>query len=253
MTYLFMIVRCLIIGLSLTLCHYANGAETVLSVSTEMDSKTQQSTVMYKNAISLVQQSNIPYILNTAPWNRIYKKALTTPNIFVFPIIKTDERASSFHWFCPISPPEQIYFFKLSSRDKLHLDSLQQAKKYVIGALNDGMVTSHLKSRGFSEQNQLDLAVYEATNLQKLLHGRVDFIAMSQSHLVSLMLQKTVPLSMISKELVVLDYGQYTVCAAINKNSDAKIITALQQSFKVMKKTLPMSTHHQQPIQWCSH
>ena len=110
-----------------------------------------------------------------------------------------------------------------------------------------------MEKLGFSQKEQLDITVYSATNLQKLLHGRVDFIALSQPHLISLMLQKSLPLNMISKVLVVLDYGQFTVCAAINKNSDTGIITALKKSFRVLKNTLQTSPQHQYSIPWDSH
>ncbi len=124
---------------------------------------------------STLQQGNIPYTLNIYPWARAYKNALEQPNVLIYSILRSPEREKLFHWICPLNTI-QYYFFKLSARADIQVNSIDDIKKYTLGLIRDSYMHSYLKNNGFVEGEHLQITGNNQTNINLLLAKRVDII-----------------------------------------------------------------------------
>ncbi len=103
------------------------------------------------------------------PWARGYTFLQTKPNTALFTIIRSPEREKLFKWVGPLAEKKIGLFARRDST--IRLESLGQARKYVIGVQLDGAGMHHLKAEGFEK---LDASIRPVGNLKKLLSGRND-------------------------------------------------------------------------------
>lgn len=220
------------IGLILMSCNAFSRSDDLITVYTEMDLISQKEHPMLKNGLAIIKQSTIDYRVKSMPWNRAFKLAKANRNAVVFPIYKTPSRANSFHWLCPITPSRDMYLFRLSNRQDLHIDSLGDIKEKVVGVVKDSMlhqyITNHTKHNNFS----LDSTVYDATNIHKLLKGRLDYIAQSQEQLIDYFTQHNLPHSLVTRELLIYDNKLFPMCLGINKKTSQSAVKQLRQAYQ---------------------
>ncbi|WP_243020381.1 substrate-binding periplasmic protein [Simplicispira sedimenti] len=112
------------------------------------------------------------------PWARAYETARTTPGVLIYSIGRTPERDKSFKWVGVIAPT--VYY--LYGRPGYHyrVDSLEAAKNYQIGTVNEDVGEQFLVKRGFEKGKHLQSSVKYEHNYQKLKAGRVDLWIMSE-------------------------------------------------------------------------
>lgn len=124
---------------------------------------------------STLQHANVPYTLNIYPWARAYKNALEQPNVLIYSILRSPEREKLFHWVCPLNTI-QYYFFKLSARADIQVNSIDDIKKYTLGLIRDSYMHNYLKTNGFVEGEHLQITGNNQANIKLLLAKRVDII-----------------------------------------------------------------------------
>jgi len=62
----------------------------------------------------VLNHAELSYRIDVFPWARSYKLAQGQPNTLIYSIFKTAEREPYFHWFCPLLPNLDMFFFALS-------------------------------------------------------------------------------------------------------------------------------------------
>ena len=118
----------------------------------------------------ILRRLNLPTNIQVLTWARGYQLALSQPNVVLFSTARTKEREDLFHWVGPIYKVR----FGFYARKGLgpYLTSLADAKKVgAIATYKDDVREQLLKSQGFTN---LDSSKSPASNLKKLLAGRVD-------------------------------------------------------------------------------
>ena len=118
----------------------------------------------------ILRRLNLPTNIQVLTWARGYQLALSQPNVVLFSTARTKEREDLFHWVGPIYKVS----FGFYARKGLgpYLTSLADAKKVgAIATYKDDVREQLLKSQGFTN---LDSSKSPASNLKKLLAGRVD-------------------------------------------------------------------------------
>ena len=103
------------------------------------------------------------------PWARGYKYLETRINTALFSTTRTKAREHLFKWVGPLAE-KKIGLFAKRGRN-ITLNTLEDAKKYLIGVQRGGNGMPYLAERGFKK---FDSSTTPAANLRKLLAGRND-------------------------------------------------------------------------------
>jgi len=124
-------------------------------------------------AVELVRQIrkrlNIDEKIQVYPWARGYKLLETQPGTVLFSVTRTELREKLFKWVGPLAEKKIGLFARKDS--SIVVNTLEEAKKYLIGVQREGVGMQHLRAEGFTK---FDAATKPEANLKKLLNGRND-------------------------------------------------------------------------------
>lgn len=137
---------------------------------------------------TLVKRVGVKAKIELYPWARAYDIVLREKNTTIYTITRSKERESLFKWVGPIAA-RTIYLYKLKNRTDIKVNSMEDAKKYVIGAsINDAFGQSLLKM-GFENGKNIEFVPSEKHHIRKLFAGRVDLsgnVELAMAHLIKL-------------------------------------------------------------------
>ncbi|CAH0129178.1 polar amino acid transport system substrate-binding protein [Pseudomonas sp. PvR086] len=120
----------------------------------------------------MFKRADIPYSLTLRfPWERIYKLALEKPGYGVFVMARLPDRENLFKWVGPIGPDDWIMLAKADS--KITLESLDEARKYTIGAYKGDAIAETLAKQGLKPI----VVLRDQDNAKKLANGQIDLWA----------------------------------------------------------------------------
>ena len=157
------------------------------------------------------------------PWARAYGTALRSPNVLIYSISRTPDREHLFKWVGVIAPTD-FFLYAVPGKD-LGITTLDEAKPYQIGTVNEDVGEQFLIKHGFTKGTNLQsIASYEA-NYQKLQRGRVDLWIMAELSAVHLARQAGHdPAKTLTKVLHIPEMsGPGTYMAFGNKTPDATV------------------------------
>lgn len=123
----------------------------------------------------VVENAGFTGEIKAYPWARAYKMATKEPNTLIYSIVRNKEREHTFKWIGTVAPYD-VYFWKLKKRKDINIKNIEDAKKYVCGAMLNGSKANHLIKHGFVEGKNLDQGNSDLDNFRKLYAGRVDLI-----------------------------------------------------------------------------
>lgn len=190
------------------------------------------STVQVK---ALMDATGISYDLQLVSWYRAYHLTLKTPNTLLYTILRTPEREDLFHWYCPISTPQQISLFRLTAGKVITLNKLEDAKSLILGVIRGDYPSEYLFSQGFEENKNLIFSTNEEANVRLLLSGRLDLLVQAEPALHSRLEQMGLPADTVTKTLNNINGDSLEACLVINKESDPKLIALLDSTFSQLK------------------
>lgn len=109
------------------------------------------------------------------PWPRAYKMASNEQNVLIYSISRIPEREKLFKWIGIIAPYE-VYFWKLTNRSDIKVETIEEAKKYLVGGVNSDIKAMYLEKIGFLNGKNLSLVNSDELNLRMLQAKRIDII-----------------------------------------------------------------------------
>ncbi|SED43658.1 MULTISPECIES: substrate-binding periplasmic protein [Pseudomonas] len=120
----------------------------------------------------MFKRADITYSLTLRfPWERIYKLALEKPGYGVFVMARLPDREKLFKWVGPIGPDDWIMLAKADS--KISLETLEDARKYKIGAYKGDAIAETLAKQGLNPI----VVLRDQDNAKKLTSGQIDLWA----------------------------------------------------------------------------
>ncbi|MGE8361806.1 substrate-binding periplasmic protein [Pseudomonas sp.] len=120
----------------------------------------------------MFKRAGVPYSLTLRfPWDRIYNLALEKPDYGVFVTARLPEREQLFKWVGPIGPDDWVLLGKGDS--PITLASLDDAKRYKVGAYKGDAIAEHLEKQGLAPVT----ALRDQENARKLMAGQIDLWA----------------------------------------------------------------------------
>lgn len=185
------------------------------------DGKLQGPSVEVVDAIRA--ELGIAREIKVYPWARAYKLTETEKNTALFSMTRSPTREDQFKWVGPLAEKKIGLFARRDSEIKLN--SLDDARGYLIGVQKGGHGLDYLKERGFTN---FDASTTPMANLKKLLKDRTDFWFASNATVAG----NTRKLGLSSDELkLALAVDNSFMFIAFNKETDDTVIAAWQRAF----------------------
>lgn len=128
--------------------------------------------LMLKKAGSQLTRKDIQLL----PWARAYKKTMENKNTVLFVTTRTKERENLFKWVGPITDTSIVLIAKKG--DDIHINSLEEIKKYKIGVISEDVGEQLLVKDGIKDN--LERVSKTILNIKKLNAGRIDAIAYAE-------------------------------------------------------------------------
>jgi len=178
---------------------------------------------------SLLEHADQNYQLSYQPWKRAYLNAQTKPNALIYPIARASSREDQFHWVGQLIPVT-YYLFRVSDKNHIKVDSLDDAKNWKVGVVNEHIHHQYLKSQGF---NNLQSVNSNYQNIKKALLGRIDLFPMSDGGMMQLCSRDELDCSSF-KPVLKLHAVAKGLYLAASRNTDPSIIHQLKDSYQVL-------------------
>ncbi|WPP01900.1 transporter substrate-binding domain-containing protein [Pseudomonas sp. HR96] len=110
--------------------------------------------------------------IQVMPWARAYDMALHEENVLIYSITRSPEREPLFNWVGLIVSTHTCLYS--SAARPVHLNSLEDARRYQIGTVKDDVGEEYLTARHFTVGENLQSSSKYELNYDKLKGGRVD-------------------------------------------------------------------------------
>ncbi len=162
------------------------------------------------------------------PWARAYNRGLSEPNVLLLTTVRSKEREHLFQWVGPLSSTRMALYARRDS--DISISSLEEARKVgSIGTYRKDIKEQFLKKHGFTN---LDSATDPATNLKKLMAGRIDLWSSYDLEVTEQALKAGVDPSEF-KEVFVLDtIGVYF---AFSRQTPDTLVAQWRSTFEAMQ------------------
>lgn len=124
---------------------------------------------------AMLKQANLRAKIEIQPFARGLKATQTQKNTFMFSMLKTPNRHNEFQWVGQTYKNSAV-LIGLKNRKDIHLLSLDDAKKYVVGTIRGYHSDYYLRNYGFTEQENLSLSVTSKHMWPMLFNNRIDLV-----------------------------------------------------------------------------
>ncbi|SDI37965.1 substrate-binding periplasmic protein [Pseudomonas panipatensis] len=173
----------------------------------------------------MYKRAGINYSLTLRfPWDRIYKLALEKPDYGVFVTARLPDREASFKWVGPIGPDDWVLLARSDS--SITLKSLDEAKRYKVGAYKGDAIADYLTQHGFEPV----VALRDQENAGKLQQGDIDLWASGDP--AGRYLAKQAGVSGLK---TVLRFNSDQLYLALNKETPDEVVQKLQAALDKMR------------------
>lgn len=230
-----MVKHLLLITLILLLSGTATKAAEVTVVTEEgalqFSKNNQVSGVATDLVRAVLDKVDTDYTIDIYPWPRAYAMALTKPNVLIYSMTRTPQRESKFRWVGEIIPINYS-LFRLKSKPQISPQTIEQAKQYSIGVINNGAVHKYFQRQRF-------LHIHPVSNItshvKKFASGRVDLIALNTTRLPHLCKSNIIDCHLIEPVITLpkISTGLYL---AFSHNSDDKLVKQAQLAYTALKQ-----------------
>ena len=174
----------------------------------------------------ICKRANVTYSLTLRfPWERIYKLALEKPGYGVFVMARLPDREKLFKWVGPLGPDDWVMLAKADS--KIVLESLEQARKYKIGAYKGDAIAQTLSKQGMAPI----VVLRDQDNAKKLVNGQIDLWATGDPAGRYLARQEGV-----TGLKTVLRFNSAELYLALNKDVPDEVVARLQAALDQLRK-----------------
>ncbi|VVO65653.1 substrate-binding periplasmic protein [Pseudomonas fluorescens] len=174
----------------------------------------------------MFKRADITYSLTLRfPWERIYKLTLEKPGYGVFVMARLPDREKLFKWVGPIGPDDWIMLAKADS--KITLETLDDARKYKIGAYKGDAIAETLAKQGLNPI----VVLRDQDNAKKLVNGQIDLWATGDPAGRYLARQEGV-----NGLKTVLRFNSAELYLALNKDVPDEMVAKLQAALDQLRK-----------------
>jgi polar amino acid transport system substrate-binding protein len=183
---------------------------------------------------SIFNRLSIDYNVRLYPWARAYQLALTEPNVFIFSLLRTEEREHLFRWVAPLCLIE-FAFYRLKKRPEIQVNSIEDAKKYLVAAKKGQASTEYFLRLGFEPDKNLSVSYNNDNFIKMLAFDRVDLIVLSSRNFQSLIDTKS-PYADKIEPVFPINYLTRKLYLASSIHTSPELIKKLQNAYEELAK-----------------
>lgn len=171
--------------------------------------------------------------LQVLPWQRAMQVAEATPHSVLFSLTRLPEREPLFQWVGPIAQ-RRILLYRLASRNDLSLSQLGDLGSARIGVVRDSAADRQLQAAGLKPGQQLEQGLDDATNVRKLLAGRMEYVALLDWAAAWNLRQLQLPYATLQPALELDATKAYHY--GLRPDADPALVKRLQQALDTLKR-----------------
>ena len=180
----------------------------------------------------VLQQAGLDYHIQFLPWPRALLHVKQAPNTLIYTISRTPEREQQYEWIGPFAR-HQGFFYKLSSRADIRLDSLQEVRKYRVATVRGDAQTDLMLKLDIVDPDRLQLVSDGDTTIRLLLAGRVDLVIANEIGMAWRMKLHGLSGTEVERTVMLVDNGGYYF--ALGKGADPVLVAKLRKAFAEVK------------------
>lgn len=121
----------------------------------------------------LLSKANLDSNIELLPWARSYQISLSRKNTLIFSMLRGKSREDKFVWIGKIFAIDS-YLVALKESNITDVNSIDDAKKYSVGAVRQDLIEDYLRDNDFTENENLYLSSDYKLLWQLLYNGRTD-------------------------------------------------------------------------------
>jgi polar amino acid transport system substrate-binding protein len=167
------------------------------------------------------------------PWARAYEMVLEKENTLIYTITRNSERENLFKWVGPLAS-RAIFLFNQKKRKDIEINSLEDAKKYIIGVTRDDGFSISLMKKGFEIGKNIYPVSKEEQNIEKLFTGRIDLVGNVELYMGYIVKSLGLDFNKLAKVYELPDKNAYYM--ALNKKTSDTIVNKLQHALDEIKQ-----------------
>lgn len=167
------------------------------------------------------------------PWVRAIRTASEANNSILFSLARLPEREAQYLWVGPISE-RRIAIYRLKKRDDIRFTGLENLRGLRVGVVRESASAKSLLARGLTPETGLEWGSDDASNLRKLLAGRMDLMVMLDWAAAWNLRQHNLHFDTLF-EVGVLD-NKLAYWYGLHPNSDPSIAARLQGALDKIKR-----------------
>lgn len=176
-------------------------------------------------------QSNI----KSYPWARTLKLGMRERDVLIYSIVRNSEREKLFKWIGVLAP-YNVYFWKLKKRKDIKLTSIDNVKKYKVGAVNGDIKAQQLVKMGFVSGVNLDFVASDQQNVRRLFAGKIDLMPFDEVSFRYSVATEGLDFSLVEK-VIYLDGISHELYLAASLGISDDVVEKLRMSLNAFKKT----------------
>lgn len=181
---------------------------------------------------TLLAEVNLQVDIDVLPWARGFDLALQRKNTLIYSMIRTPQREAHFQWIGRLGH-FQLSFVGLKHRKGLQIKSIEEAKKWVVGAMRDDYTHQFLRQHGFSNEQDLVVRSQLSELVDLLYKEKIDTFIVDVVMLRPMVQELGFDEGML-KSLLTINELQGDVYLAANVNSDATMVATMKTKFKLL-------------------
>lgn len=140
-----------------------------------LDNNNQPRGALVDVVQAVLRESGLTGEIQLEPLARALHDIQTQQNVFMFSLLKTEERSQDFVWVGQ-TYQAKAYLVGLADRPELKLLSLEQAKQFRVATIRGYHSETFLREHAFNEAQNLLLSVNSQQLWQQLFKGRSDLV-----------------------------------------------------------------------------
>ncbi|MEH6348103.1 MAG: transporter substrate-binding domain-containing protein [Bermanella sp.] len=199
---------------------------------TYIDGKSGGYSVEFIRAI--FKRAGLKVNIKVLPWARSLTTTQNEKDIFLFVVARNEKRENSLIWIDTILPYTP-YFWKLKSRKEITVNSVENAKNYMVGVVTLDASTQYLQKQGFEIHKNMTAVTYNVINLRKLYKSRVDLIVYDIGGLAIQVEAENLDPSLIERQAMIKDLA-VNLWLTTGSKSDPDLVEKIRQASKTLKE-----------------
>lgn len=178
---------------------------------------------------ALLQKVELNVEIEVMPWARGFDLVLQRKNTLIYSMIRTPQREPHFQWIGRLGH-FQLSFIGLKQRKGLAIDSIEGAKKWVVGAMRDDYTHKFLQQHGFTDREHLVVRSQLSELVDLLYKERIDTFIVDVELLRPMIKELGFEETLVTS---LMDITELTgdVYLAANVKSDADMVKTMKKAF----------------------